>query len=298
MPERGIRSTYSQCPFQLLMCDQGGLISSGTAFFHETDGKWFVITNWHNVTGRDFQTGKTLSSQARVPTHLLGKLATYEPGGGSDKKFAIRPHEVPLYEGGRPCWLEHRDQGGYTDVVAIPWERPEGCPGFMHNAANRISTDNVPVEPGSTVFVIGFPQAISVGFGLPLWKPGYVASEPHYDVTLGGSLQAYGGLLDGRRVSAFFIDAQTRAGMSGSPVFVRHRGAWDMSDPYRPINPDEPGFWGREDVALWGSEGTQFVGCYSGRIASRENDAALGLCWRRDVIDAICRNGKPGEDAF
>ncbi len=295
MPERGIRSTYSQCPFQLLMCDKGGVIASGTGFFFEVDDQWFVVTNWHNVTGRDFQTSKLLSKHARIPTHLIAKLSTYKLGNSQNQSFAIGPHEVPLYHKNQACWLEHRDHGRSVDVVAIPWERPEACPQFMHNAANRISTDNIPVQPGCIVFVVGFPQAISVGFGLPLWKSGYVASEPHYDVTLEGRLQDFGGLKGGRHVPAFFIDAQTRAGMSGSPVFARYFGTWDMGDPYRPVNPDEPGFWDREDVAIFGSEGTQFVGCYSGRIASRENDAALGLCWRRDVIEEICRNGKRSE---
>ena len=294
MPEHGIRSTYSQCPFQLLMYDEGGVISSGTGFFYETDNRWFLVTNWHNVTGRDFQTGRVLSPLARVPTRLVAKLSTYTLGG-REGSFAIEPHEVRLYDGTQPCWREHREAGTRFDIVAIPWERPQTCPAFMHNAANRISNDNIPVVPGCTVFVVGFPKAISVGIGLPLWKSGYVASEPHYDVTLAGTLQEFGGLSGGLRVPAFFIDAQTREGMSGSPVFARHYGTWDMSDPYRPIDPDEPGFWDRDDVALWGSQGTQFVGCYSGRIASREDEAALGLCWRRVVIEAICRNGKPGE---
>ena len=103
--------------------------------------------------------------------------------------------------------------------------------------------------PGSTVFVIGFPRSLSVGFGLPLWKSGYIASEPHFNVTLGGRLSGYGGLKGGRRIPAFFIDTLTRAGMSGSPVFARYHGAWDMQHPYREVDPNEPGFWKRKDLA-------------------------------------------------
>ena len=32
----------------------------------------------------------------------------------------------------------------------------------------------------------------------------------------------------------------------------------------------------------------EFVGCYSARIGSNEQGVALGLCWRQDVIEAIC----------
>ena len=297
MPEHGIRSTYSQCPFQLLVRDQSGTIqSSASAFFFETDGAWFIITNWHVVSGRNFLDGEPLKTKFREPFGLTAKLSSYSVGYGKSGSFGIAPHEIPLYRGEHPVWFEHPDLGPNCDVVAIPFKRPTSCPEFMHNAANRISNVRIPVEPGCTVFVIGFPHAISVGFGLPLWKSGYVASEPHYDVQLAGRLRAYGGLAGGKNIPAFFIDSQTRAGMSGSPVFGRFYGSWDMTDPYREVDPAEPGFSKRDDVALWGSEGTQFIGCYSGRAGKDENEAALGLCWHTDVIETICRARKPANN--
>ncbi len=294
MPEHGIRSTYSQCPFELQMHDQHGLIATGTAFFFEMDGRWFLVTNWHNVSGRHFLSKKLLGD--RFPTYLQAKLFSYELGNPSEKSFGIAPYRVPLYEESEPLWFEHPQLGSFCDVVALPIERPKSCPEFMHNAANRISDVRIPVEPGGTVFIIGFPQSISVGFGLPVWKSGYIASEPHYDVTIGGEHWEYGGLRGGRKLPAFFIDSQTREGMSGSPVFARFHGSWDKTDPYRPVDPDEPGFWKREDVAIFGSEGTEFVGCYSGRIMPKEDGAALGLCWRKDAIEEICRSRKKGEN--
>ena len=297
MPERGIRSTYSQCPFQLLVRDQSGIVqSSASAFFFETDGVWFIITNWHVVSGRNFLDGEPLATTFREPFSLIAKLSSHSVGDGKKGSFGIAPHEIRLYCGEHPVWFEHPNLGPSCDVVAIPLERPASCPDFMHNAANRISKDNIPVEPGCTVFVIGFPRAISVGFGLPLWKSGYVASEPHYDVQLAGKLQEYGGLVGGKNIPAFFIDSQTRAGMSGSPVFARYFGPWDMSDPYRKVDPDEPGFWERGDVAIWGSQGTMFIGCYSGRAGTDEQEAAVGLCWRTDTIQEICRAQKLGRN--
>ncbi len=223
MPEHGIRSTYSQCPFQLQVRDQSGKIqSSASAFFFEMEDAWFIITNWHVVSGLNFLTGEPVATQFREPFSLTAKLASYSVGAGNSRSFGLAPHEIPLYRGEHPVWLEHPDLGRSCDVVAIPFERPTSCPDPMHNAANRISKTNIPVEPGCTVFVIGFPHAISVGFGLPLWKSGYVASEPYYDVRLAGKSQEYGGLAGGRDIPAFFIDAQTRAGMSGSPVFARY----------------------------------------------------------------------------
>ncbi len=222
----------SQCPFQLLVRDQPGTIqSSASAFFFETDGALLIITNWHVVSGRNFLDGEPLKTEFREPFGLTAKLSSYSVGYGKGRSFGIVPHEIPLYCGEHPMWFEHPDLGPNCDVVAIPFERPTSCPEFMHNAANRISNVRIPVEPGCTVFVIGFPHAISVGFGLSLWKSGYVASEPHYDVQLAGRLREYGGLAGGKDIPAFFIDSQTRAGMSGSPVFGRFYGSWDMTDP-------------------------------------------------------------------
>lgn len=45
MPEKGVRSKYSQSPFQILMYDDHGLISTGTAFYYTFNEEWFLITN-------------------------------------------------------------------------------------------------------------------------------------------------------------------------------------------------------------------------------------------------------------
>ena len=46
MPEHGIRSTYSQCPFELHMHDEQGVISTGSAFFFGIDDEWFLIGDY------------------------------------------------------------------------------------------------------------------------------------------------------------------------------------------------------------------------------------------------------------
>ncbi|MXX77358.1 MAG: hypothetical protein F4210_09965 [Holophagales bacterium] len=296
MPEHGVRSRYSNCPFQVRVRDKDRVpLSAASAFFFETGGASFLVTNWHVVSGRHFLNGEPLACPFVEPIRLTAKLSSYEVGDRARGRFGVAPHDVPLYDGEKPVWFEHPELGSSCDVVAIPMGKPASCPDWMHKAANRIDEPNIPVKPGCTVFVIGFPQALSVGFGLPLWKSGYIASEPHYDVELGGQLSDFGGQVDGSQVPAFFIDSQTRAGMSGAPVFARHFQPWDMKDPYGGFDMKAPGFWKRDDVVLMGS-GTQFVGCYSGRAGSKESEAALGLCWRTDVIEAICQERKPGRN--
>ncbi|MDE0507769.1 MAG: trypsin-like peptidase domain-containing protein [Gammaproteobacteria bacterium] len=301
---------YSQSPFQILVCNVDGYtLSSATAFYFETDGKWFLITNWHVVSGRNFLTGEALVGGGE-PLSLNLKLATYVEDDCEDGEWMVAPHSMALFEGENPVWLEHPSLERWCDVVAIPTERPDICPRSMHNAVNLIDTSpisNIPIKPGGDVFIIGFPQSISVGFGLPLWKSGYIASEPHYDIVVDGEVWEYGGMKSGTRLPAFFVDAQTRKGMSGAPVFARYIGVWDTRDPYTHTNAnalvadliEQPAEFFESDDAdkLAIAAGVRFVGCYSGRIVGdNAAEAGLGLCWREEVIEMICRQGKPGKN--
>ena len=280
MSKDGIRNTYTTCPFAIHMCDNAGTISTGTAFFYEVDNKWFLITNWHNVSGKDFLTKFLLSKEGRIPTFLEAKFFVHNTSIKKDSVVAL-PHEISLYEDNEPIWFEHPEHGSNYDVVALPMSRPDSCPEEIHQAANRISEVRIPITPGGSVFIVGFPRSISVGPGLPLWKSGYIASEPLFDVTIGGKTSEIGGLKGGTKLPAFFLDSQTREGMSGSPVFAQYTGWWDKNDPYNKID--------RNNLKdLLSGVAYEFVGCYSGRVKENEEKAALGLCWPEDVIKQIC----------
>ena len=57
MQSQVMNNKYIACPFQIQMCDTQGGIALATAFFYECEGEIFVITNWHNVTGKHHLTG-------------------------------------------------------------------------------------------------------------------------------------------------------------------------------------------------------------------------------------------------
>ncbi len=157
----------------------------------------------------------------------------------------------------------------------------------MHNAANLITTERVPVLPAGRVMIVGFPRAITVGPGLPILKSGYIASEPHFDINLGKDRNI--------TIPAFFLDASTREGMSGSPVFAVYQGTfWRTDDPYSRVDPDDPSSWDPVNTVITG-KGTEFVGCYSGRVLAREEEAALRLCWKREAIELICASRETGD---
>ena len=129
MPEQGVRSTYSQCPFQIQMCDGNGVIGTGTGFLFELDDEWFLVTNWHNFSGRHAFNKQPLLSDAHFPEYVNVKLATYLPGNTS---FTTVAHRVEIYDDGKPRWFEHPDMDSYCDVVALPLSRPQGCPPGLH----------------------------------------------------------------------------------------------------------------------------------------------------------------------
>jgi hypothetical protein len=288
VPENGVRSTYSQSPVQIHLCDDQGVISTGTAFFYAVEKSDYLVTSWHNISGKDPFDNTYLCKIHRVPLIVKAKFATWI-GAPAGKTFTTVATDVPIYNSDRsaPLWFEHPEFGFGCDVAAIPFNRTKAMPDFMHNSANSISSIRIPIKPGNPVFIIGFPKSLSIAFGLPIWKSGFLASEPHYDITWGGKLSEIGGMSDGTKIPAFFLDSLTREGMSGSPVFASFIGNWDMTDPYRELKPDEPTFWTRNDIAL-GENRLEFVGLYGGRVPSSEGDAALGFCWKESAIKRIC----------
>ena len=278
-----LRETYSKSAFRIESRDDNGTVSTATGFFFEIGDALFIVTNWHVVSGKHFLTKRSLSDANRLPTHLICDFLvsgdTMSDGRAIMRRRSVR---VELYDhkDRNPLWSEHPTDGARCDVVASPIAGSLSSSKIFHKAANSIDEEGrIPVNPGSTVFVIGFPRSLSIRPGLPLWKSGYIASEPTFDASIGN-----------QTLPAFFIDSQTREGMSGSPVFARYVGMWNPDDPYGIDDSYDPN--GPEQIppgnTMIGSA-MQFVGCYSARVGPEEEGAALGLCWRAEIIREVCR---------
>ena len=179
-----LKDNYIACPFQIQMCDLQGGISLGTAFFYECEGETFVITNWHNVTGKHPLTGIPLDSN-RSPLYIRAKWPMVNdnaphPEGAKIVHFQAQKIEIEDESG--PLWFEHPELGSVCDVVAIPVRKPTNWPSSIHMAANKIDETSIPIDPGLKVIVIGFPQGISTGPGLPVIKTGFLSSMPGFGV--------------------------------------------------------------------------------------------------------------------
>ena len=282
-----LKDKYIACPFQIQMCDLQGGISLGTAFFYEFEGETFVITNWHNVTGKHPQTGTPLDPD-RSPLYIRAKwpmVKDNDPHPEGAKIVHFQAQKIEVEDENGPLWFEHPELGSVCDVVAIPVHKPTDWPYSIHMAANKIDETSIPIEPGLKVIVIGFPQGISTGPGLPVIKTGFLSSMPGFDVRLGGEFSDIGGMRNGIEVPATLLDVHTIPGMSGSPVFGEYTGIW---------NPDDLSITELIGSSMIGTSRI-FLGCYSSRVPRLEERSGLGICHQRNAIEEICRTKCRGQ---
>ena len=278
MQPRPIDDKYALCPFQIQLCDQQGGIGLGTAFFYQVEDDTLIITNWHNVTGKHPLTGKPLHPE-RSPLYIRAKWPVVHQREDGQKVARLEPQTMEIEDAQGPLWFEHPSLGSLCDTVAIPLERPTDWPPSFHVAANKIDDTAIPIEAGLKVIVIGFPQGMSTGPGLPLMKTGFLSSVPGYEVQLGGEFSDIGGMKGGISLPAMFLDVHTIPGMSGSPVFGEYTGLW---------NPDNLAASGIAPSSIIGTS-RKFLGCHSSRLWELEDRSGLGICFLDSAIKEICQ---------
>ncbi|WP_234701800.1 serine protease [Synechococcus elongatus] len=258
------------------MCFKNEEIACGTAFFYLHEDKSYLVTNWHNVTGREPSTLKCKSNQAALPNHLFIKIPSSTHDSSGLKFIEWTTYVIPLYEDEgdspkQPVWYEHPRYRYQVDLVAIPINI-NGVKGSEIKHANdpNFKLDNIRLCPGLDVFVLGFPRGLSGGANFPVWKRGSIASEPDFDI-------------DG--LPKLFIDTAMREGMSGAPVYARQVGYWL---PEGATNQDE---------AMIG-EGRKFLGIYSGRVGDDSFKAQLGIVWKPSAIEETIKAAMAGNSSF
>jgi hypothetical protein len=240
---------YSISTFPIEMFFNDTILSLGTAFGWEDSCQNFLITNWHNVSGRDPFTGKHLSNTGAEPNRFR---VLWNKKGAFGIKFAA--FEDIRDQNGRPLWWVHPRLGHRVDVVAIPITPNSDVEPYP---INRMPNDDLLLAVGMDVFVLGYPFGIGPAC-LPIWKRGSIASEPatssddpHY----------------------ILVDTASRPGMSGSPVIRRSWGTHMLRDG---------GVLGNLGAA------TTFVGVYSGRLTTNEpSDPQLGITWPVRLVEEI-----------
>ena len=240
---------FSQAPLFIKMKFGSTELATGTGFFYRRNDRLFLVSNWHNFSGRDPSSRKPLSDHGGVPDTVSCYMCLNE-------QFIKREwFDFPLLESGSPAWYHHPVSGSAIDIGALPVALNEK---FRAIVLNDIHTEKMTLRVSHDVYVLGYPLGTMNSYGLPVWKRASVASEP------------------GTSEPNYLVDTATRSGMSGAPVIFRYRGFYKNDLHAKEVANDD-----------WFGEGDMFVGIYSGRIGASSVEAQLGIVWKPHLIDEI-----------
>lgn len=230
--------------------DTAARLGEASGFFCQLRQRTFLVTNWHVVSGRHFQTRHALHYSGALPGSLTVHAHVTRASDVASLPSASTALRIRLLDPhGQPRWLEHPLFGSDIDVIALDIGAvlPLGIQVCPIDLATETAAE-VKLAVMDQAFVTGYPlQASTTPNSLPIYKSGTIASEP--------------AVFDSQ--PRIYIDGKTKAGMSGSPVMVKHTG--------RPG--DEHNHTPREEL--------RFIGVYSGRDrqAPSEFEAELGIVW-------------------
>lgn len=247
-------------------------LAKATGFVIEHAGRRYLVSNWHVFAGKNPLTGENLSSRRLFPDRVEMTNLYFE---GEDETAAVRTVSMPLIddrpdEDGLPklLWLTHPDHGPGVDVAVLPlpetYEQvfdPQRLdrPDYVTNPTLALH-----VSVPDPVVIIGYPMGLHGGATwIAAWVQGSIASEFS---------------LDYDSLPRFLVDARTREGMSGSPVYFYPRG--------RPVTLSD----GSRDILV--PDANKLLGVYSGRAHA---DSDLGYVWRlsqwETFSSAVCQGG-------
>lgn len=229
----------------IIMRFNGQQLSTGTGFIVNSNRGPILVTNRHNVTGRNQETNKLLSSMGGIPNEIAIVHNCFSRLG--EWVEAVEA----LYDAqNRPLWKEHPALKEKADIVGLPLTKLSGVQLYPYDPLQP--GPDILVGPADSVSVIGFPFGLTAGGALGIWATGFLASEMAVD---------FNGL------PIFLIDCRGRPGQSGSPVIAyRSGGMVAMADG------GSAGFAGPV---------SRFLGIYSGRI-NAESD--LGIVWKAAAV--------------
>lgn len=239
----------------LKLSGNGHQLGMATGFIVKHADSYYLITNWHVLSGRKPADRQPIDSRGIIPDRIEISVVA------SDLQRAGTLTMDLLASNGERLWVQHPQQHN-VDVAALKLEVNPDITGRSFDMG--LADADLRPQVGMSAVIIGFPYGVTTfNNTFPVWKTGHIASEP--------------GLPYNNR-PAILIDATTRSGMSGSPVLVRSSG------PYRARSSNT--------IMITSQQTTLFLGVYSGRLNYLTGDdsrlsSELGLVWRPETIHEL-----------
>src|SRR5882762_8839702 len=88
----------SYVPFKIELFFEHTKLSTGTAFFYLLEGKRYLVTNWHNITGRHPADFAPISPTGGLPNRMVLGLPAVEPVSAGVVNLRWDNHALPIYE--------------------------------------------------------------------------------------------------------------------------------------------------------------------------------------------------------
>lgn len=191
-------------------------------------------------------------------------------GETEEGKTFIYDQILDLYDtNGNAVWVQHSAKN-QVDIACIRLP-VDSLSKYNVTKINDVAKhEDMKIELGNEVFIIGYPLGFSHFAKTPIWKRGSIASEPHVETV--------------ESKNKIIVDATTRAGMSGSPVIMRSKTHYISES----------------DEIICQKNATRFIGVYASRPGLKENSEKiserheLGYVYKSGLILEIIINGIQG----
>ena len=255
-------------------------LSTATGFFHSVivNGKpaTCLVTNWHVLSGRiSNKPSIVLHRSGALPNRLTVQLALNDKAMSD---LSLNPGDVHLQElsidlykrNENAIWYQHPTLKNKIDIALLIM--PDLKSQFIcHNIDEVATANDMRINIGLDVFVLGYPLGFSHFIQTPIWKRASIASEPHLE-----GPDALGRII---------VDATTRSGMSGSPVIARANTH----------------YLAESGEVICRPHASRFIGVYASRpdiqnSDAKEQSAEIGYVYKPKYIYEILENLMLGPD--
>lgn len=187
------------------------ILAAASGFFVDIRGRLFLVTAWHNLTGRRPRDLKPEHSKVGIPTHVRVR-ATYRYDELVSLYYDDSYNDV---EKCRRAFWQH-PKGPRIDVAVIEVPKNRNVKALPENRLSAHPANRQPFRVRQVCYAIGYPHGLVDfsydGYIVPIHKVASIASEP---------------LADYMQEPIILIDIVARKGMSGSLVlaeFYSHSG--------------------------------------------------------------------------